>query len=125
MKRIEREGEFFLQLYFKPHHIEAALLQVANIATQFLVVHLGRLPHFFLEISWWLADRGKSRHVESAVVADGGAVHTSLPALGADPALQTFFPVRLVGVDPVGQLEGRGIELKYRKIAELIAIGIE
>src|SRR5207249_236130 len=84
-----------------------------------------RLPHFFLEVSGWLTDGGESGHLEGAVVAHGGTMHASLPALSADPALQPLLPVRLVGIDPVGQLESRGVELKYRKAAELVAVGIE
>ena len=41
---------FSLQLHAQAHHVESALLQVANVAAQLLVVHLVVLLHFLLEI---------------------------------------------------------------------------
>ncbi len=49
-ERDQRVGELLVQLYPEPHYIEAALLQIADVAAQFLVVHLGVLFHFLLEI---------------------------------------------------------------------------
>ncbi len=52
-------------------------------------------------------------------------MYAPFPALGAHPALQPFFPVRLVGVNSRGQLERRRVELEDRKIAKLVSVGIE
>ena len=116
-----------MQLHAQANHVESALLQVADIAAQFLIIHLSVLFHFLLEIRGRLADFGEGRDIEGviAVGGDGGAVQRTVPALFIDPAVQVFGPVGAVGVDASRDGEGRAVEFKDRDVAELIAIGIE
>src|SRR5438105_9284550 len=59
------------------------------------------------------------------VVANGRAVKGTLPSCSAHPAMQAFVPACAVSVNAVAELEGRGIELEDREIAELVSVGVE
>ncbi len=114
-----------MQLHSEAHDIEAALLQVANVATQFLIVHLGVLLHFLLEIGRCLRQFGEGSDVERVVVGDGGDVERAIPSLLVDPAIQIVGPVRALGVNAAGDCKRGAVELENGDIAELVAVGIE
>ncbi len=109
----------------QPHYIEPALLQIADIATQFLVVHLGILFYFLLEIGRRFADFGESGDVEGAVAGDGGAVQRPLPALFEDPSVHALGPVSALGMDALGDVEADGVDLEDGEVGKLIAVGVE
>src|SRR5262249_47553546 len=109
----------------QPHHVEPTLLQIVNVAPQFLVIHLRRLLDFLLEISRCFADGLESRNIVDAIVLNGSAAQVALPTFGADPLVQATIPMRAVGVYPMRKLERSGVELKDGKAAEQVPIGIE
>ena len=101
------------------------MLQVADVAAQLFVIHLGILLHFLLEIRRRLGKIGEGGHVEHPVVGHGRDVERAFPALFVNPAIQIVGPVGAVGVDAARDGEAGGVELKDGDVAELVAIGIE
>ena len=67
------KANFRCNLDFQAHYIETTLLQVVNIAAQFLIIHLRRLLYFFLEIGRLLIELREGRHVKGAIAVDGFA----------------------------------------------------
>src|SRR5262249_7971460 len=100
------------------------LLQIANIVAQLLVVHLRRLPHFFLEVAGQLVHLRKRADIKLAEVGYGVAVERTLPSLFEHPFLQSFFPVSAHSIDSPRDLKGMRVQLKGRNAPELVAIGI-
>src|SRR5208283_2294185 len=119
------EGNFLLQLYLQPHRVEATLLQVVNVAPQFLIIHLRRLLHFLLEVAGVFAQFVEGCDVEGAVILDGCPVQGSRPTLFKDPLLEAVFPVSAFGVDAARELEGIRVKLEDRNPAEVVGVGIE
>ena len=100
-------------------------MQVADVAAQFFVVHLGILFHFLLEIRGCFRQVTERGHVERAVVAHGRDPQGALPTLLVHPAIQIFGPVGAVRMNTARNCEVSRIDLKDGDIAELVAIGIE
>src|SRR5580700_2249925 len=124
-QRGQRESNFLLQLHFEAYGVESALLQILNVISQLLVIHFGGLPHFFLEIAGIFTELGESRDVKGAVLLNGGSLERAHPAVLEDPLLDAWLPMRAVGVNSPGQLEGGGVELEDGNSAEAVHVGIE
>ena len=114
-----------MQLHAQAHHVKAALLEIVNVVTKFLVAHFRRLFDFLLEVGGRFRQFGISGYIELAVAFDGGAAQAALPSLLVNPPAHGLRPFRAVGGDAVGDLEGVGIELEHGDAAENIAVGIE
>ena len=61
---------FFCSCTRKAHHVESALLQVADVAPQLFVVHLAVLFYFLFEVRRRLREVREGGDVERAVVGD-------------------------------------------------------
>jgi hypothetical protein len=112
-------------LHAQAHHIEPALLQIVDIASQLFVAHLGGLAHLFLEVGGRLAHLRERGHFERLIVVDSGTAELSAPALFVHPAIQLVRPVGPLGEQPLCDLESMRIKLKDRHTAELVPVGIE